>query len=544
MKYNLTLLLILVSFISYSQDMKTIEAEVDELCSSWKDDGPGGVVGIIKNGELIFSKAYGMASLEYNVPNTTDTKFNIASVSKQITAYSMVLLQEQGKLSLDDDIRKYLPEIPEFDDVITIRHLLTHTSGFRNFQNMLSMAGWRQGDPMTNDDLLRFMTMQKELNFPVGSEYLYCNTGFVLITFIVERITGQDFKDWTNENIFDPLEMYDTDYREDMSKVHSRTAMSYNRENSTTFTSPLEFYNYMGNGNIYTTIGDMAKWVSHLGSGHDNIKELTTRGILNNGDTLTYALGIGVSTLEGHRRWSHGGSIGGYRSNLQYFPDEGLGIVVIGNHNTSNPGGKAYELAKYLLEIPDQENQVEEPDPYPSLKDKVDQDISVYKNHSGSYFVDGVVVSVYEREGNRYMIAKGETPEFPVFAASDTSYFNPMGGISVYFTDESQRMVINRNGQMLYGQRINVDASDYDQYIGSYYSPELDTEYTFMIDEGKLVGYHQRHGTFDLYPINETSMKGAIYPFADIKVVRWPNGDVKGVRVSNGRVRNMWFAKQ
>ncbi|NNF32535.1 MAG: beta-lactamase family protein [Saprospiraceae bacterium] len=533
-----------LSFL-FSQNNTEIENKIDEIFASWKAEGPGGVVGVVRDGELTFAKAYGMASLEYEVPNTVETKFNIASVSKQISAYAIVLLQEQGKLSIDDDIRKYLPEVPEFDKTITIRHLLTHTSGFRNFQNMLSMAGWRQGDPMTNDDLLRFVSRQKELNFPVGEEYLYCNTGFVLATFIVERVTGKDFKDWTNENIFDPLGMYDTDYREDMSKVHTRTAKSYSQVNSTTFTTPLEFYNYMGNGNVYTTIGDMGKWMAHLGSGHQNFEVLTTPGILNNGDTLGYALGIGVGEFNGHRRWSHGGSIGGYRSNLMYFPDDQLGVMVIGNFNTSNPGGKVSQIAKHLLNIQDESADVPGPtSSYFMLKDAIEQDIKIFKPHEGSYYVDGVIVDVYSREGNRYMIAHGETPEFPIAPASDTSYFNILGGISVYFTEGSKKLVINRNGQMIYGERLMTDAGDMDEITGTFYSPELDTEYTIQVEDGSLKCYHQRHGTFNLYPLSDDRVKGAIYPFADIKVIRWINGDVKGLRVSNGRVRDMWFGKR
>ena len=541
-------LLILIFSLSVnikSQNLDNIESKVDELCTSWKDDTPGGVVGVIKDGELIFSKAYGMASLEYEIPNTLETKFNIASVSKQITAYAIVLLQERGELSVDDDVRDYIPELPAFDQPITIRHLLTHTSGLRNFQNMLGMAGWRQGDPMTNDDLLHFISKQKDLNFPVGEEYLYCNTGFVLATYIVERITGQDFKDWTNENIFDPLGMYDTDYREDMTRVHTRTATSYNQENSTTFSSPLEFYNYMGNGNIYTTIGDMAKWISHLGSGHQNISELTTQGILNNGDTLTYALGIGVGEYRGHRRWSHGGSIGGYRSNLQYYPDDGIGIVVISNFNRGNPGNISIEIARYVLNIEEREASESTPEPkYPALTDKIEQDISKFNKYSGAYYVQGVVVDVYSREGVGYMYAKGETPEFPVMAASDTSYFNPLGGISIYFIENGERMVINRNGSILYGEKLKVNTDDFQQFVGTYYSPELDTRYTISIKDDKLVCHHQRHGSFNLYPLSSGVIKSTLFAFADATVVSWPNGEVQGLKVSNGRVRNMWFRKE
>ena len=519
-----------------------LESKVDEICAQWTDEKPGGVVGIIQDGELVFSKAYGLASMEYDVPNSTETIFNIASVTKQITAYAIVLLEEQGKLSIDDDIRKYLPEIPDFGTKITIRHLLTHTSGLRNFQNLLGMAGWRQGDPMTNDDLLRYMTMQKELNFPVGEEYLYCNTGFVLATFIVERITGMDFKEWTRKNIFIPLGMINTSYREDMTEVHANTATSYNQQGNS-YTRPLEFYNYMGNGNVYTNINDMAKWVTHLGSGHANIDKLTRRGILNNGDTISYALGIGVGTFYDIPRWSHGGSIGGYRSNLQFFPEHNLGIVVLANHNTANPGGKGVEIARHILKTPEPESREESSNRFPSLNQQIDQDITVFRKFTGAYYVQGVVVDVYEREGNRYMIAKGETPEFSVTPASDTSYFNGFAGISVYFADEGQNIVINRGGELLRGKRIEVDKSNYEQYAGSYYSPELEALYKIFVRENTLVGYHSHLGEFGIYPVEKDFIRGSIFQFADIKIIRWPTGEIKGLRVGNGRVRDIWFDK-
>ena len=345
---------ILVVNLTFGQNtsLANLESQVDQIVSKWPNDGPGGVLGIIDNGELVFQKAYGQASLEFDIPNTTSTRFNIASVSKQFTAYSMILLEEQGKLSIDDDIRKHIPELPDFGTTITIRHLLTHTSGFRNFQNLLAMAGWRSGDPMTNDDLLRFIIKQKELNFPVGSEYLYCNTGFVLCVHILERITGMDFKEWTKKNIFIPLEMNNSEFIDDMQVVRKNTAKSY-FSSGDYYKTPLEFYNYMGNGNIYTTIKDLGKWIRHFSSpklgGEASIQRLTERGILNNGDTLTYALGIGVIEHNGKQKWSHGGSIGSYRSSLSYFPDRETGFVVITNYSAANPGKVVNGLIKAYL---------------------------------------------------------------------------------------------------------------------------------------------------------------------------------------------------
>ena len=331
MRYIFLFLFVILSLSLSAQETlaRDVIQKLDEISQS--DQGPGGVIGIVHQGELIYSKAFGMANLAFDIPNETETIFNIASVSKQFTAYSLVLLEADGKLSIDDDIRKHIPEMPDLGKTITIRNLLTHTSGLRNFQNLLAMAGWREGDPMTNDDLLKFIIRQRELNFPVGSEYLYCNTGFVLAALIVERVTGIPFDQWVKANIFDPLGMSKTEFREDMTVVMKNTASGYNTGENGSYSKPLEFYSYMGNGNVYTTVHDLSKWIANfhtpqVGS-KETIARLTERGVLTNGDTLTYAQGIAVSNYRGLTRWSHGGSIGGYRSQLAYFPRQDMVLL-------------------------------------------------------------------------------------------------------------------------------------------------------------------------------------------------------------------------
>ncbi len=332
-----------------------VAARADSLFALWKLPGhPGGVVAWIEKGQIAWSGAYGMASLEYEVPITRETVFNTGSVSKQFTAFAMVLLAQEGKLSLEDDVRKYLPELPDFGAPITIRHLLTHTSGLRNFQNLLALAGWRDGDHMTNEDLLKYMAWQKELNFPTGSEYLYCNTGFNLCTKIVERVAGMPFADFTRKRIFEPLGMASTEFRYNLEKIYPKTATSYEGFSMSGFTRPKEYWTYYGNGNVYSTIADMAKWMGNFGNprvgGPAAIRMLQERGILTTGDTLTYALGIICETYRGLRVLQHGGSVGGYRAQLTYFPDFDAGVVVMTNFSSANPGGKALAVADLFLE--------------------------------------------------------------------------------------------------------------------------------------------------------------------------------------------------
>ena len=185
--------------------------KIDSLFVNWTQPNyPGAVVGIMKGGELVFSKAYGLASLEYNVPNTTETLFNLASVSKQFTAMGIVILEQEGKLSFDDDIRRHIPELPDFGETITIRNMLQHTSGLRSFHDLLALAGWRSGERRDNDDLYRLMLKQRDLNFTPGQEYAYSNTNYMLMVNVIEKITGEKFIDWMKRKVFQPLGMKNT----------------------------------------------------------------------------------------------------------------------------------------------------------------------------------------------------------------------------------------------------------------------------------------------------------------------------------------------
>jgi CubicO group peptidase (beta-lactamase class C family) len=205
-------LLFYFSLATIQAQLNDVQSQkIDSLFSSWTETNhPGGAIGIMQNGKILYSKAFGLASLEYQVPNTAETIFNVGSVSKQFTAMGIVILHEKGLLSIDDDIRKHLPDMPDFGHSITIRHMLHHTSGMRSLHAMLSLAGWRDDDSRTNEDLYRFMLKQKELNFNPGDEFLYCNTGYMLMVNIIENVTKEKFPDWMKANVFDPLKMPNT----------------------------------------------------------------------------------------------------------------------------------------------------------------------------------------------------------------------------------------------------------------------------------------------------------------------------------------------
>ena len=231
------LLLVLLVFADntfYGQtNDTTVDNQIDKLFSGYNRATPGVAVAVVKDGKIIFKKGYGTANLEYDLPITTKTVFQIASVSKQFTAFSIYLLEKQGKISLEDDVRKYLPEVPDVGKTIKIKHLLAHTSGIKDQTALLTLAGWRMDDVTTTQHILRLISRQKELNFEPGSQYLYSNSGYTLLAETVKRVSGGSFAEFTKKSIFEPLGMTDTQFYDDFERIVKNRADSYELENGT-----------------------------------------------------------------------------------------------------------------------------------------------------------------------------------------------------------------------------------------------------------------------------------------------------------------------
>ena len=332
---------------------KSKEGKVDQAFYAYKiNDGPGAAVAIKQKGKILYSNGYGLANLEYDIPVTPTSVFHIASVSKQFTAFSILLLQADGKLNINDDIRKYIPEVPDFGTTITLKHLATHTSGLRDQWNLLQMAGWRMDDVITKEHVLKLVSRQEELNFEPGEEMYYCNTGFTLLAEVVARVSGKSFAEFTKERIFDPLEMTNTLFYDDHEKIVKNRAYSYYESASGYKKSVLNYAN-VGATSLFTTVEDLSKWAENfsdlkIGS-KEIIKTLNTRAILNNGDTVAAAMGQFVGKYKGLNEIQHGGADAGYRSYLTRIPDEDFSVVVFGNSASFNPSSFAHKVVDIYL---------------------------------------------------------------------------------------------------------------------------------------------------------------------------------------------------
>lgn len=327
---------------------------IDQIMAVFdRQDLPGAAIGVLRDGELAFAKGYGMANLEQAIPFRPETVSDIGSISKQITAFGILLLQQEGKLSLDDDIRQYLPEVPDFGTPITIRHLIHHTSGLREIYGTTAIAGLRTGDVILQEDALRMVQRQRELNFPPGEQYLYCNTGYMLLADIISRVSGQPFESWMQEHIFAPLGMEDTYIMDEPGELFPNRADSYTFSTQGGFRQLYDNSTVQGAGGIYTTLGDLAKWMDNFRTarlGGDTVRQqMFTRGRLNNGDTLDYAAGLIRIEYRGVERIWHTGSSAGYRAILSYYPELELGFITKSNRADFGRAGIDKQLAEWLL---------------------------------------------------------------------------------------------------------------------------------------------------------------------------------------------------
>jgi CubicO group peptidase (beta-lactamase class C family) len=329
------------------------EARVDAVFSRWSTSSPGCAVGVSVKGSPVLEKAYGMADLEHAVANKPDTIFEAGSVSKQFTAAAILLLAKDGKLSLDDPAQKYIPELPPYGTQPTIRHMLTHTSGLRDWGSIAAIGGWpRTTRVHTHDHVLDIVSRQRSLNFLPGTRWSYSNTGYNLAAIIVSRTSGQSFADFTRTRIFEPLGMTRTSWRDDFTRVVKDRATAYS-ESGGTFTSDMPFENVHGNGGLLTTVGDLLRWTRNLSEPVVGdaavVKEQQEPGKFRDGRQHDYAFGLRIAPYRSVREVGHGGATAGYRAYLAHYPEQRVSVAVLCNAGSGNAAQYAHAVADAYL---------------------------------------------------------------------------------------------------------------------------------------------------------------------------------------------------
>lgn len=368
-------------------------AAVDEVFADYTKAGsPGCAVAVYRDGRISYTKGYGLANIEEDVPITPQTVFDIGSTSKQFTAASILLLEKDGKLSINDEVRKYIPELPDYGQKISILNLLNHTSGLRDYLTLMELAGINTDSVTTDEDALQIIARQKALNFAPGSDWLYSNTGYFLLSIIVKRVSGKTLREFAAENIFSPLGMTHTQYRDDHAALIANRALAYDpRENKGGYTLDVSYFEQTGDGAVHTSVEDLLKWDANFYSGHvggkDFLAEIQERGKLNGGKVLDYAKGLFIADYRGMHTVSHGGAWGGYRAELLRFPEQHFSVACLCNRADANPSRRAHQVADVYLSglmRPREEKKAE--DLKPTVKKEVSQTAEQLGAYAGDYW--------------------------------------------------------------------------------------------------------------------------------------------------------------
>ncbi|HYQ85524.1 MAG TPA: serine hydrolase domain-containing protein, partial [Rubrobacter sp.] len=463
-------------------------AKVDEIFAPWSSrESPGCAVAVGENGRTLLSRAYGMADLEHDAANTPDTIFEAGSVAKQLTTAAVLLLAQQGKLSVQDDVRKHFPEVPDYGTPITIDHLIHHTSGLRDWGAVVGLAGWPRGTRIHNHShVLDVISRQKALNYAPGAEFSYTNSGYNLLAIIVERVSGESFSEFTRKNLFEPLGMTRTQWRDDFTRIVKGRAIAY-AGNDGKFHSEMPFENVFGNGGLLTTVGDLLLWNENLVHGKVGgpgfIEEMHRRGRLTDGREIEYARGLFVLTWKGIPEVSHGGATAGYRAFLARYPEQKISLAVLCNAAEADPGDLAHRTIDLFLA-----GRTKAPAPTPTAVAIASE---VLAARAGLYrnVLTGEPMKVEVKEG-RLRTNRG-TEMIPL---SDSQFHvdeNRKVAFDVGPDGRPKTMrLIHQSGEVVSFEpvaEVSLTPDRLAEYAGEYRSDEAEVTYRVLLEDGKLV---------------------------------------------------------
>lgn len=452
---------------------------------------PGCAVAVSRAGVPVLARAYGMADLEHDVPNTPQTIFEPGSVAKQFTAAATILLSLDGKLSLDDDVRTFIPELPDYGTPVTIRHLLNHTSGLRDWGSVAGIEGWpRTRRAHTHAHVLDILSRQESLNYPPGEYYSYTNSGYNLQAILVERVSGRSFADFTRERIFGPLGMTHTQWRDDFTRIVKHRAIAYRPTEEGGWSQLMPFEDVYGNGGLLTTVEDLLRFTWNLETGALGgprfLEEMHHQGVLNSGQVIAYASGLRIETYKGVPQVDHSGSTAGYRGHLVRFPEQGVAVAVMCNAASGDATGFAYRVADLYLG-PAVEEDV--PTPPPGAVELAPERL---RGFAGAYrdTRTGAVERLVLEEGGRLRI--GRTTLVPV---SETRFIAPGGRVTLQFegaafADGRPAAVLDRpdhpDVRIEPVTHFEPTPGELRAYEGTYRSPEAEAIYRIEATEGRL----------------------------------------------------------
>jgi CubicO group peptidase (beta-lactamase class C family) len=525
-------LLALFFALSVSTNVDAIFAEYD------RTDSPGCALGVFQDGRIEYARGYGMANLEHALANSPQTVFDIGSTSKQFTVFAVLLLEQDGKLGIDDDVRKHVPELYGYGPTITIRQLMQHTSGLRDYLGLFWLRGIETEDLTTDEDSLEVIVRQEKLNFEPGSEYLYSNSGYFLLSQIVKRVSGKSLSEFAEERIFGPLGMRHTRFHGDHRRIVPRRATGYDEGAEGGFVIDMSDYEQTGDGAVYTTVEDLFLWDQnfyHAKVGTAEILErMQTPGKLANGEPITYGLGLVMRDYRGLPTVSHGGSWAGYRAQLLRFPDERFSVACVCNLGATDPSRLARRVAEvYLGEKMAPSNQ-----PVPRDRTAVEVEAEALQAFAGAFWE--------ESEGYVFVSATDDGLSVDVHGTSlellpvSPARFSSEIGIDVEF-EGSDRMVLRAPGEdpVALSRVETWNPGDLSSFSGIYESAEIGATLEIVFEDGVLRARHRTISAGDFRPTRTDSFH---VDGLDLSFTR-DRGQVSGFTLDMGRVKGIRYQR-
>jgi CubicO group peptidase (beta-lactamase class C family) len=536
------------------------KSQVDAIFKEYDhSDSPGCVLGVFRDGRIEYARGYGMANLELGVANAPQSVLDIGSTGKQFTAFSIQLLASEGKLSLDDDVRKWIPEIPSYGKTVTIRHLLHHTGGLRDYIELFSLQGVEEEDLSTREDTLKVLALQKAPNFAPGEEHLYSNTGYFLLGEIVQRASGKSLRDFARERIFAPLGMRHTQYNDLHTRLIPGRATGYSKEAGGGFAIEMSDWEQVGDGGVLTSVEDLQRWDENFYTGAVGgpavLAAMLEPGVLNSGKKIEYASALYVTEYRGLPAIAHGGAWAGYRAQLLRFPKQHFSVACLCNLAQANPSRLAHRVADvYLAGLLKKEPEEAAASPAPGKsRPAAGADAARLQTLAGAYL---------NREDDRFLRLSVEDGQLHgrlgsrqltfVPLAADRFRVEGVGGARLEARVEKTggarprlAVTVDEDGDVENWTFEPVDAwtptaADLAAFSGRYASAELDTTWRLEAKDGKLYLRYRGAPEEPLAPsiADRMSVGGQALRFT-----RDASGQVNGFTVDEGRVRGIAFRR-
>jgi len=517
-------------------------AQVDRLFAQWDTaTSPGCSLSVMKDGHIAYERGYGMADLDHDVKITPASVFHVASVSKQFTAASILMLANDGKLSLDDEARKYVPQLPDFGVPITIRQLMHHTSGLRDQWDLLAIAGWRYPfDLITDGDVLALLSRQKKLNFAPGSKHLYSNTGFTLLAQIVQKVSGQSFRSFTRDRIFLPLGMTNTHFRDNHAEIVKGMAYAYNRVGDG-FELRIPHYDTVGASSLLTTVEDLARWDENFYSrqvgGPALTAEMEEPGQLNDGTKLNYAAGLEINHYRGLKVVEHAGQDAGYKAHLARFPDQHFSVALLCNLANIDPAMLTQKVADIYLSDAYTADAAVKPATLPG-EDVLARRAGLYLERGAGDRIFAVSLNGGKLQGSVGLYGKGSAMEatgadrfrYPDFPRAEVVFEEGKGGGPMDVTTYMDGRKFHHYVRVPPYKPTDLDL---EPFVGTYRGEEVDVFYDVTVKNHQLWVRSLKSRDQPLMPVTADLFDGGT---ARVRFTRNAEGAVSGALLSTHRV--------